>query len=119
MKKMTLSELYEAVGGDLGNVLERLGDMETAEQFLWMFLDDSSYSLLMHSLQENDLQRAFRAAHNLKGVSLSLGLKRLGDCSKAVCQKLREGIAPSETLLQQLTAEYRCVITAINHLNNN
>lgn len=119
MKKMTLSELYEAIGGDLGNVLERLGDMETAEHFLLIFPDDLSYSQLMHSLQENDLQQAFRAAHNLKGVSLSLGLKRLGECSGVVCQKLREGIAPTETLLQQLKTEYRCVITAINNLNEN
>lgn len=116
---MTLSELYEAVGGDLENVLERLGDVETAEHFILIFPDDTSYSLLMNSLQKNDLQRAFQAAHTLKGVSLSLGFKRLGDCSGALCEKLREGISPSGTLLRQLKTEYCCVIAAINNLNNN
>ena len=116
---MTVSELYEAVGGNLENVLERLGDMETAEHFLFIFQSDPSYSLLMRSLQENDLQRAFQAAHTLKGVSLSLGLKRLGDCSSTLCEKLRQGILPSEILIRQLKTEYCCVIAAINELTNN
>lgn len=115
---MTLSELYEAVGGDLENVLGRLGDIETAEYFVLKFQNDLSYSMLMQSLQENDLQSAFQAAHTLKGVSLSLGLKRLGDCSGALCEKLSKGITPSEILMQQLKTEYCCAIAAINNLNN-
>lgn len=116
---MTLSELYEAVGGDIEKVLERLGDIETAEYFVLKFQNDPSYSLLMRSLQENDLKSAFQAAHTLKGVSLSLELKRLGDCSGALCDKLSKGITPSEILLQQLKTEYYCAIAAINNLNNN
>ena len=116
---MTLSELYETVGGDLENVLERLGDTETAEHFLWIFQNDPSYSSLTHSLQENDLQRAFQAAHTLKGVSLNLGLQRLGDCSTALCEKLSKGIFPPEILLQRLKTEYCCAIAAINRLNDN
>lgn len=112
---MTLSELYETLGEDLNDVIERLGDMETVEHFLYIFSDDPSYSRLMRSLQENDFRRAFSEAHTLKGVSLSLGFKRLGDCSGALCEKLREGSAPSEFLLQQLKTEYYCLIAAINN----
>ncbi|MGN0572360.1 MAG: Hpt domain-containing protein [Acutalibacteraceae bacterium] len=111
---MTLSELYEALGGDLNDVLERLGDSETAEHFLIAFSADPSCSQLMHSLSENDIQSAFRAAHTLKGVSLSLGLTRLGNISGAVCENLRAGIRPSDKLLIQLETEYRGVIDAIN-----
>lgn len=116
---MTVSELYKAVGGDLENVLERLGDMEIAEHFLLKFPDDNSYPLLMQSLQSRDLQRAFQAAHTLKGVCLSLGFKRLGDCSVTVCEKLRMGILPPEPLLQQLKTEYDRVIAALRALENN
>lgn len=116
---MTVSGLYEAVGGDMENVLERLGDRETAEHFLRKFPDDPSYALLTQSLRDNDLPRAFLAAHTLKGVSLSLGLKRLGDCSGALCEVLRQGIPPSAPLLQQLETEYGCVLAAIRALENN
>lgn len=115
---MTLSELYEALGGDLNDVLERLDDTETVIHFLIAFSDDPSYSQLTQSLSENDIQSAFRAAHTLKGVSLSLGLTRLGNVSGAVCENLRAGIRPSDKLLKQLETEYRGVIAAINSLNN-
>ena len=103
---MTLSELYETVGGDLRNVLERLGDVETVKHFLLIFSDDPSYSLLMRNLQEASLECAFRAAHTLKGISLSLGFERLGGYSGALCEELQEGIPPSGILLQQLKTEY-------------
>ncbi|MGN0547321.1 MAG: Hpt domain-containing protein [Acutalibacteraceae bacterium] len=115
---MTLSELYEALGGDYNDVLERLDDPETVEHFLIAFSADPSYSQLMHSLSGNDIQSAFRAAHTLKGVSLSLGLKRLGNVSGAVCENLRAGIRPSDTLLKQLETEYRGVISSINKFQN-
>ena len=112
---MTLSELYEAVGGDLNDVLERLGDPETAEHFIISFADDPSYSQLIQNLNENDIQSAFRASHTLKGVSLSLGLTRLGNVSGAVCENLRAGISPPDSLLKQLETEYCGVIAAINN----
>ncbi len=116
---MTLSDLYEAVGGDLKDVLERLGDREIVEYFVPEFPNDPSYSLLLGALQEGDLHRAFRAAHTLKGVSLNLGFKQLGDCAAALCEELKKGNPPSETLLQQLEKEYCGVITAINNFKKN
>lgn len=86
--------------------------------YISLSLDDPSYSQLTQSLSENDIQSAFRAAHTLKGVSLSLGLTRLGNVSGAVCENLRAGIRPSDKLLKQLKTEYRGVIAAINSLNN-
>lgn len=112
--KMALSGLYEAVGGDLTGVLERLEDIETVKMFVLRFPDDPSYSLLMQSLRKNDLQSAFGAAHTLKGVSQTLGLGRLGDCSAMLCEELRRGLSPSKTLLKQLKTEYSCAIAAIN-----
>lgn len=113
MKNMTLHELYEAVGGDMRDVAERLGDLETVESFVLLFPDDPSCPMLLNSLRKNDLERAFHAAHSLKGVCGNLGFKRLGDCASDVCEKLRGGELPPESLLQQLKKEYCLVITAI------
>lgn len=38
--KITLSKLYESVGGNLNDVLERLDDIEIVEQFVLRFPDD-------------------------------------------------------------------------------
>ena len=111
---MTLSELYEVVGGDYQNILERLGDKETIENFVLRFLDDSSYVQLLQCLQTSDLKHAFYAAHTLKGISQSLGFSRLGDCVETLCRDLRKGAAPSEITLHQLKTEFHCVIMAIN-----
>lgn len=116
--KMQLQELYEAVGGDYQNVLERLGDEETIETFVIGFLEDPSYAQLLQYLQENDLTCAFRAAHTLKGVSQTLGFGRLGDCAGKLCEELREKNLPSESILQLLEKEFRCVNVAINAYKN-
>lgn len=115
---MTLAELYEAVGGDYSNVLERLGDKQTIQKFVLKFSDDSTYDRLLRYLREKDMKHAFYEAHTLKGITLSLGFDRLGSCVGTLCENLRNETAPSEILLQQLKTEFQCVNTAINDLKN-
>lgn len=117
--KITLSKLYESVGGNLNDVLERLDDIEIVEQFVLRFPDDLSYTLLFQKLQENDLKSAFHAAHTLKGMSHSLGFDHLGNCATNLCEQLREGVTPSAILLHQLKTEYDCVIEAIDKFKEN
>ena len=117
--KRTLSDFYEEVGGDIMNVLERLEDIDTVEMFVLGFPSDPSYSMLLKSLQENDLKSAFRAAHTLKGISYTLGFQSLGDCAAKLCEKLREVMLPSATVMHQLETEYNRVLTAIKRIKNN
>ena len=118
VQKQALSEFYEEIGADIMNVLERLEDMETVEMFVLEFPSDPSYSMLLNSLQANDLKSAFRAAHTLKGISYTLGFKSLGDCAAKLCDKLREGLLPSVAVMQQLEAEYNRVLAAIKRIKN-
>lgn len=111
--KLKLYELYEEVGGDITNVLERLEDIETVEMFVLEFESDPSYAMLLQYLRENDLKSAFRAAHTLKGIGYTLGFKRLGDCAANLCEKLREEMPPSSIALRQLKTEYNRVLDAI------
>ena len=111
---MELSKLYKMIHGDYQNVLERIEDKQLIENFVIRFLDDSSFEQLIGHLNKNDIKQAFYSAHNLKGVTQSLGFDRLGEYTGAVCEELRKKTAPSESLLRQLQEEYNCVITAIN-----
>lgn len=115
---MTIAEFYEAVGGDLDDVIERLEDIDIVKTFALAFDEDPSYSELMESLGKNDREGAFRAAHTLKGISYNFGFKRLGDSTTTICEKLREGSLPTKTSLRRLTNEYKCVLRAINNLKN-
>lgn len=115
---MTLTALYRAVGGDISEVLERLEDSETIALFVLGFEDDPSYAALLQNLKASDQNAAFRAAHTLKGISYSLGFKRLGDYAAILCENLREGISPTEISLRRLTSEYRRVIGAIQRFKN-
>ena len=117
--KRTLSDFYEEIGGDIMNVLERLEDIDTVEMFVLGFPSDPSYSMLLKSLQENDLKSAFRAAHTLKGISYTLGFQSLGDRAAELCNKLREVMLPSATVMHQLETEYNRVLTAIKRIKNN
>ena len=112
-KSMTLSELYEAVGGDYANVRERLGGEQTVRYFVLRYLDDPSYQELLRLAGEQDRKKLFYAAHTLKGVAQSLGFSRLGASAGALCEDLRRGIWPAEDRLRLVETEQQAVIEAI------
>ena len=116
---MTIKEFYEKIGGDYDEVLGRLFSEALIKKFLIKFLTDKSYQTFFEEIEKQNIEEAFRAAHTLKGVSLSLGFKRLGDCSGVLCEMLRQGLPPSAPLLQQLETEYGFVLAAIRALENN
>ena len=78
---MTLKACYEAIGGDYEGVVSRLVTEARVNKFLTMFLHDTNYQTLCDSMEERKAEEAFRAAHTLKGVCLSLGFTRLGESS--------------------------------------
>ena len=86
---MTLKKCYEAIGGDYEGVVSRLVTEARVIKFLTMFLNDTNYKTLCDSMEEREAEGAFRAAHTLKGVCLSLGFTRLGESSHNLTEALR------------------------------
>lgn len=77
------------------------------------FLKDGSFSDLKNALEAKDGERAFRAAHTLKGVCINLGFDRLYNVSAELTEKLRgREIEESEELFEQVEKEYH-VLTAV------
>lgn len=50
--KMTIEEFYEAVGGDLSDIIERLEDIDIVKTFALAFDEDPSYFELLQSLEK-------------------------------------------------------------------
>ena len=70
---MTIQECYKEMGGDFEGVQKRFGGVALVEKFAIKFLSDSSFQDLEDGLKEKDAEKAFRAAHTLKGICLNLG----------------------------------------------
>jgi len=111
---MTLSECYAAMGGDYALVFGRLRSDRLIQKFVLKFPEDKSYDLLLTSMEENNDEEAFRAAHTIKGVCQNLGFTRLLESSSKMSDALRHGRTPeADGLLEKLKADYKVTMDAI------
>ena len=67
---MTLQECYAALDGDFAGVSGRLPSEKFIQKYVLKFLDDGSYELLLRSMEEENWEEAFRAAHTIKALPL-------------------------------------------------
>lgn len=86
---MTVEECYGEIGGNYGDVISRLRTDERVMKFLGKVASDPSFTLLTQSLENRNLEEAFRAAHTIKGVSMNLSLTRLYESAEPLTEALR------------------------------
>ena len=115
---MTLEQAYSKMGADYQDVMGRLCNESLITKLVIMFLEDESFAELEQALKDKDAEKAFRAAHTLKGVCLNLGLTNL---SKPVCE-LTEALRPmtslegTEELLKSVKEQYDITVSIISEL---
>ena len=114
---MTIQECYHEMGGDFAQVEKRLPSVSLVKKFITKFLDDSSFSELCQAIQEGEREKAFRAAHTLKGVSANLSFSKLLSSAAQLTELLRpetdtipEG---AEGLLEEVKRDYELTVGAI------
>lgn len=114
---MNLEKLYQETGGDMAGAVRRLGSASAVERFLRMFAGDDTFAMLQAAISAGDGQRAFRAAHTLKGLAANLGLVQLGQTASALMEALRGGdMQHASALYPETAAAYRQACTAIEDL---
>ena len=86
---MTIEECYEAIESDYKSVFKRFGNGAMVKRFAIKFLNDPSFNELKDGIENNDVEKAFRAAHTLKGICLNLGFDKLFEVSSALTDELR------------------------------
>ena len=110
---MTVQECYEKMGEDYQEILSRFGSEAIS------FLNDPSFEQLKAGLEENDGEKAFRAAHTLKGVCLNLGFNGLNELSSELTEKLRgHSTEGTEPLFEAVKEKYESMIETIRELQN-
>lgn len=116
---MTVEECYMMLNADYQEVLSRLLKEERIEKYLNIFIDSGYYRTFEACLRSENWPEAFRAVHNLKGVSLTLGFKELYNASDALCEELRDCVRPRtdiREMVKKLQNEYNKVMDALKML---
>ena len=114
---MTIQECYRQLDGDFSQAEKMLLSEKLVERFLAKFPDDGSFSNLCAAMESGDCDRAFRAAHTLKGVCGSLSLERLFSSASRLTELLRpeaEAIpAGAHSLFEEVQRAYRLAVQVI------
>ncbi|WP_295580378.1 Hpt domain-containing protein [uncultured Oscillibacter sp.] len=111
---MTLKECYTLFSGDYEDTVRRLAGEARARRFALQFLADTNFSRLKTALRAGNRPEALRAAHSLKGLSLSLGFTNLGRSAAALLHPLHTGIPDNaQELLERVAEEHRRVTAAL------
>jgi HPt (histidine-containing phosphotransfer) domain-containing protein len=115
---MTVQECYEAISGDYEGVKGRLLTDERIQKYLVKFSNATDYQQMVDAINQEDYELAFRMSHNLKGVSLNLGITQLQKTSEVLCEEFRNGKPQNDItgLLNAVTDEYNRTIDAIKSL---
>lgn len=115
---MNIEECYTAMNGNYQEVLERLRSEAFICKFVKRFPEDRSFAELKEALAAGDAEKAFRAAHTLKGVCVNLGFSGLFELSSALTEKLRGGeLSGYEPYFEKLAAAYEKTVSAIQQLD--
>jgi HPt (histidine-containing phosphotransfer) domain-containing protein len=115
---MTVQECYEKMNGDYEGVKGRLLTDERIQKYLIQFTNGTDYKQMVDAINNKDYDLAFRMSHNLKGVSLNLGITQLQKTSEVLCEEFRNGEPKNDItgLLQAVTDAYQDTLAAIKEL---
>lgn len=116
---MNLKECYQAFGGDYEDTMKRMGMERLLQKFMLKFLDDKSFEELCSSMEQKKYEKAFRAAHTLKGLCLNLGFKTLAESSSSLTEALRSqqfeesNLVEIMKMLEQVKRDYEMTVSVI------
>lgn len=117
-KAMTVRECYTIIGGDYEMIISRLKNDNQIARIAVMFLDEDCYGQLVKSMADKDYDRAFMAAHTLKGVCQNMAFIRLYESSSMITEALREkDFGFAERILLKVREDYQHTIDGIRRMN--
>lgn len=108
MKVSDFRQIFEAYGGDYTATIKRfVGNEKMYLRILNMLFANENLQNLQDSVEQEDWDGAFAAAHTLKGVTGNLGLQPLYAAVCAIVEPLRsKEKADYRTLYANIAAEF-------------
>lgn len=90
---MTVTELYESIGGNYDSAKRILQMDKLIAKFVVKFLDDKSCQSLLDAAAAGNAEEIFAGAHAMKGVCANLGLNSLSSAASDLAEEFRPGAA--------------------------
>ena len=114
-KNLTMRECYDLLGEDYDSVLQRLEcEEENVEPAIREFLFDKHFAEFSDAMKEHSVEKAFRAAHTMKGIAANLGFEKFRSVFSEITEYLRKGDYDSaQKLLVTVGKEYIRIIRAL------
>ena len=114
---MTVEEFYNRSGGDYEEIIKRLKAPEKVTRFINMFMKDENYKELQAALEGKDTEAAFKAAHNLKGISANLSFKKLTAAASDITEALRNGeLEKAIEIMPRVSESYELIAALVGEL---
>ena len=88
---MTIKEFYEVVGGDYEETVTRMMGEARVRKYIGRFAENTTFIKLEENMKNGDYENAFLEAHNLKGMSMNIGVTELAEVSSELTEALRNG----------------------------
>ena len=108
MEQLEIKQTLCNVGVDYSKGLERfMGNVALYHKFLVKFLDDGSYADFVQAFADDDIEKAGKCVHTLKGTAGNLSLMGLFNAADNMVQAIRAGKKRDE--LAQLAEEVQQV----------
>ncbi len=119
---MTIKNCYDELGLDFDAVKERLLSEDRVARYAVKFIDNPDFPDLEAALIAEDWNKAFEAAHTLKGVALNLGFDRLSEIDSELTEILRpRSVSDNNAMIRKFNEvrdEYNRIIKALEIFKN-
>lgn len=112
---MEKKDILKAAGVDYEGALSRfMGNEALLARFLKKFLDDPNFLNLQSALEQGETEKAFQAAHTLKGVAGNLSLSGLYEQAAKISELLRGGdLEGARAIMPDVQAAYKKITEAL------
>lgn len=112
--------ILQSGGFNVGEAMNRFMNSEQLWiKFLKKFKADMSFRDLVKAIEENDGEKAFAAAHTLKGITGNLAMSRLNALISEQTEHLRGeagGVEAAAAMMPQITEAYENALKTINEV---
>ena len=116
---MTAKECYDKRGGNDNGISWGLRIEYVMPKFCDIFFENDCYQQLLDGMNEKNVDKAFRAAHTLKGISANMAFTQLTLISSAITECLRAGDMDGASIIfPKLKREYEKAESAYEELKN-